>query len=115
MVEGVPAEEEQLDQVAGDVTAGNVQAPVADQEEGTEVRNTSQKKVLSSTHTHTDKPCEVRQCESLIDRADVGDPVAAVHHHPRQQALGVQRQHGLEVSSANTCIIFFLCVCCCCC
>ena len=44
--------------------------------------------------------------EPLVDGADVCDAVAAVHHHARQQALRVQRQHRLEERKSSSLIWF---------
>ena len=39
---------------------------------------------------------QMRHGESFVDGANVGDTVARVDDDARQQALGVQRQHGLD-------------------
>ena len=66
-VKGVSSQQQELDQVLGDVAAGNVEAAG-----------------------------QVREREPLVDRDDVGDAVAGVDDDTGEQALCVQRQHGLH-------------------
>ena len=56
MVERIPSEQEELDEVACDVTSG---------------------------HVHATR--EVGQREALVDRADVRDTITTVYHQPSQE------------------------------
>eukprot|EP00962_Isochrysis_galbana_P045704 scaffold18104_cov114-Isochrysis_galbana.AAC.5 len=66
-VEGVAPQQQQLDQVLGQVPARNVE------------------------------PLDLcREREPLVDRNDMGDPVARVDDYPCEQPLGVEREHRLD-------------------
>ena len=67
LVEGVAAEQQQLDQIAGDVSPGNVETPR-----------------------------QMRQREALVDGADVRHAVAGIDDDTSQKSLSVERQNGLK-------------------
>jgi hypothetical protein len=75
-VEDVAAEEEELDEVAGHITAG-----------------------------HVESAGQVGQREALVDGDDVRHTVTRVHDHARQQTLGVEGQHGLRDEAVKRLVV----------
>jgi hypothetical protein len=80
-VEDVAAEEEQLDEVTGDVTAGDVETTG-----------------------------QVGQREALVHGHDVGHTVARIDDHTSQQTLGVEGQHSLHTRKKGD-VVSLTCVC----